>query len=221
MATYGLAKLTMQELIAHWRAYAKRSRSTPRIVNLGIKEIRSDPEYWTDKGWPSLLARIDAGIIDNPRTRKSKRRAKNSGPRVYVRGGKARRVVVKGNEFAIARIMADAGIPFIFVRRAGVNTVGDVPTQHIAKLTRLLAARPELEGRYAALEKPRVNPVKITKGGRPTPFRVWTRSRERPQWSPTVKTHSLAKAISVAVRMGKRGYGIRITGPREILRLIK
>jgi hypothetical protein len=70
----------------------------------------------------------------------------------YVRGGKARRVVIRGDKFKIAKIMADAHIPFIFVREAGTNTVGDVPTQHLSKLSKLLKDKPELEGRFAKIE---------------------------------------------------------------------
>jgi len=70
-----------------------------------------------------------------------------------VCGGKAYRVVLKGDKFKIARAMADAGIPFIFVAEAGANTVGDVPKQHIQKLGRYLIRHPGFEGRFARYEK--------------------------------------------------------------------
>lgn len=80
--TYGTAKSTMPDLIKHWRAYAKRYRATPRVINEGISAIRSEPEYWAmhESGWPALLARIDAGTLKrNPRvkTRRIVTRAKN------------------------------------------------------------------------------------------------------------------------------------------------
>jgi len=63
--------------------------------------------------------------------------------------GRIARIVVKGDKFKVARAMADAGIPFAFVKQAGVNTVGDVGKQHIPRLSKFLNAHPELEGRYA------------------------------------------------------------------------
>lgn len=60
-----------------------------------------------------------------------------------------RRVVIKGAALSVARIMADAGIPFVFVREAGPNTVGDVVATLIPVLTLLLGDHPELEGRFA------------------------------------------------------------------------
>lgn len=63
-----------------------------------------------------------------------------------------RKVVIKGDRFKVARIMADAGIPFIFIREAGSQTVGEVGLTHIPALEALLVARPELEGRYARHE---------------------------------------------------------------------
>lgn len=62
---------------------------------------------------------------------------------------KSRRVVIKGDKFKVARTLADAGIPFIFVRQTGGNTVGDVPSQHISKLRTFLTKRPALQGRFA------------------------------------------------------------------------
>lgn len=66
---------------------------------------------------------------------------------------RVRRVVIKGDKFKVARIMADAGIPFIFQMEAGPNTVGDVPVSHLNKLTALLNAYPNLEGRYAGQQE--------------------------------------------------------------------
>ena len=60
-----------------------------------------------------------------------------------------RRVVIRGGKFVVARKLADAGIPFIFVKEAGSNTVGDVPSQHLSKLSTFLHTHPELEGRFA------------------------------------------------------------------------
>ena len=71
---------------------------------------------------------------------------------VRVRGGKAYRVVLRGNEFAVARDLANARIPFIFIARAGSNTVGDVPIQHIDKLRKFLEVHPNYEGRFARYE---------------------------------------------------------------------
>ena len=60
-----------------------------------------------------------------------------------------RRVVIRGGKFRVARLLADAGIPFLFVKEAGSNTVGDVPSQHLSKLSTFLHTHPELEGRFA------------------------------------------------------------------------
>lgn len=62
---------------------------------------------------------------------------------------KATRIVVSGNKFKVAGIMASAGIPFIFVEEAGKNTVGDVPNQHYTKLQDLFLAHPDLDARLA------------------------------------------------------------------------
>lgn len=69
------------------------------------------------------------------------------------KNSKSQRVVIRGEKFRVARIMADHGIPFIFVKEAKGNVVGDVPEQHIQKLSNLLHSRPDLEGRYARHEK--------------------------------------------------------------------
>jgi hypothetical protein len=62
------------------------------------------------------------------------------------------RVVIKGDKFTVAQCMASVGIPFVFVREAGPNTVGVVPAQHLDALVVLLEANPALQGRYAKSE---------------------------------------------------------------------
>jgi hypothetical protein len=85
---------------------------------------------------------------------------------------KSKRVVLKGEKFAIARKLADAGIAFIFVHESGGNTVGDVPNQHISKLSKLLSKHPEMEGRFAAhpprrvTSAPRSKRLKVNPRGR-------------------------------------------------------
>ena len=62
---------------------------------------------------------------------------------------RVRRVVISGGKFMVARKLADAGIPFRFVKEAGLNTVGEVPRQHLTKLSTFLTKHPEMEGRFA------------------------------------------------------------------------
>lgn len=63
-----------------------------------------------------------------------------------------RRVVIRGSRFQVARIMADVGIPFAFVREAGPNTVGDIGAQFVGTLAAFLHDHPECEGRFARSE---------------------------------------------------------------------
>lgn len=60
-----------------------------------------------------------------------------------------RRVVLRGGKFAVAQALANSGVPFVFVREAGPNTVGDVPLDHIPTLSAFLRDHPEFEGRFA------------------------------------------------------------------------
>ncbi len=81
---------------------------------------------------------------------------------------------------------------------------------------------PEGSRKYNPRRMKKRNPVKISKPGRKgTPFQVWTKRAGQVKFYLAAKTYSLAKAISVAVRMARRGYGIQITGPREIAGLFK
>ena len=66
---------------------------------------------------------------------------------------RARKVVIKGNAFNVAYRLANAGIPFAFDKQAGCNTVGFVPTDYIPALTHFLYHNPDMEGRYAKIEK--------------------------------------------------------------------
>lgn len=64
--------------------------------------------------------------------------------------GNIRRIVLRGDKFKVARALADAHIPFAFVKQAGVNTVGDIGKRHLAKLSKFLGEHPSFEGRFAA-----------------------------------------------------------------------
>ena len=61
----------------------------------------------------------------------------------------ARRVVIRCEKFKLARLLADYGIPFVFERTAGPNTVGKVSAVYVTRLGEFLADHPEFEGRFA------------------------------------------------------------------------
>jgi len=71
------------------------------------------------------------------------------------------RVSVKGGKFAVARIMADAGIPFVFVREENPQnprTIGDLSERFSDVFSELASSRP-LDVRYIT----KTNPAKKSK----------------------------------------------------------
>jgi hypothetical protein len=59
-----------------------------------------------------------------------------------------RRVVLRGSRFRIARLCADAGIPFAFDCEASGNTCGRVSAAFVPMLSKLCDEHPEIEGRF-------------------------------------------------------------------------
>jgi len=235
MATYGTAKSTMRELVAHWRAYSKRMRATPQIVNVGIREIKADPKYWSMNSWSNLLAQIDAGTLKNPRRRRAKNPLRVRSLRRSARWDYWIAVNHRSGELHIFNEYRGRGreTAKAFARDNGFDDVIGPFTSRAKAIAKradmVFMAAPGTPYHFSnprrrtpPKRRKRSNPVEISKPGREgTPFRVYTRSRERPKWGLTVKSYSLAKAISVAMKMRAKGYGIRITGPRELMRHVK
>jgi hypothetical protein len=122
-----------------------------------------------------------------------------------------RRVVISGEKFSIARKMADAGIPFIFVREAGGNVVGDVPNQHIAKLRKFGEKHPDIEMRFARLEnskqRTRSNPLPM--------FPMYARKKTGDAWSMVGVFRTLANARTIGNLVRTRGYQVRVTDGKD------
>ena len=114
-----------------------------RALGPGQYEVRDE----RTKRNPSITLRGTRGPADDDLRRRRVRGNPVNWPALIP--GEGLRIVLRGGKFAVARILADHGIPFAFDRESGGNTIGRVGQNSIAKLERLLAQHPELEGRYA------------------------------------------------------------------------
>lgn len=59
--------MTVSEVVKFWRAFAKRNRIGIQAVNRGIREIRSDPEYWESENLWKLVDRVGSNPNGGPR----------------------------------------------------------------------------------------------------------------------------------------------------------
>lgn len=66
-----------------------------------------------------------------------------------------RRIVVEGNKFAVARMSEEAGLPFVFEREAGLNTVGVIPGIRLLEYQEFFGTHPELAARFARYQSKR------------------------------------------------------------------
>jgi hypothetical protein len=61
------ATMTASEVVKFWRTFAKRNRIGVQAINRGIKEIRSDPEYWEGENLWKLVDRVGSNPNGGPR----------------------------------------------------------------------------------------------------------------------------------------------------------
>jgi hypothetical protein len=180
-------------------------------------------------------------VLESPKhTNISVAEAPGRNPTMKTRGGKARRVVIRGKPLSVARAMGYAGIPFIFVREAGVNTVGDIPNQFIERLRAWAAEHPGAEIRFARHENPKrrkkmpLTPedrgilramVKehgkgaVAKGAmrtNPLPmFPMYARKKTSDAWAMIAVFQTLANARTVGNLIRARGYQVRVTDGKD------
>lgn len=126
------------------------------------------------------------------------------------------KVMLQANKFTVARVLADAKIPFIFERenKAETETVGMVPIQHLDKLYRFLHRHPELGAKFTRYEQ---NPRRRVSRHIPRKILKWGKRHLR----STKKTRADFEQIErkAAKRYGSAARGRAVAGAARWKRL--
>ena len=91
----------------------KRVRKNPGTLWHGKEATRAEGDRWASERSGSLL-----GSFYHKGKRDAHRESQDASRQMGLNPSRSQRVVIRANKFQVARILAENGIPFIFVRMA-------------------------------------------------------------------------------------------------------